>query len=133
MALSAATSAGAQAMSTDSLTAAIPSIEAARVAAPATSRAQPPESNAAARGVDRLPIVFYSALAGAAGIAAVLHVDPDSGGYDDGWTTATDFPDKAVHALAAWAITTVGVDLGARPRHAALARLRADQCRPLSQ
>lgn len=51
----------------------------------------------------------------------MLHVDPDSGGYDDGWTTATDFPDKAVHALAAWAITTVGVDLGARPRHAALA------------
>jgi hypothetical protein len=65
--------------------------------------------------------VFYAALAGAAGVTAVLHVDPDSGGYRDGWTTATDFPDKAVHALAAWAITTVGVDLGARPRHAALA------------
>jgi hypothetical protein len=26
-----------------------------------------------------------------------------------------------VHALAAWAITSVGVDLGARPRYAALA------------
>ena len=39
----------------------------------------------------------------------------------DGWTTATDFPDKAVHALAAWAITGVGIDLGARPRYAAIA------------
>lgn len=77
----------------------------------------------AARGVrrDRLPVVFYGALATAAVTVAVLHVDPDSGGYRDGWTTATDFPDKAVHALAAWAITNVGVDLGARPRYAALA------------
>ena len=31
----------------------------------------------------------------------------------DGWTTATDFPDKAAHALAAWAITGVGINLGA--------------------
>jgi len=73
-----------------------------------------------ARG-DRLPMVFYGALATAAVTVAVLHVDPDSGGYRDGWTTATDFPDKAVHALAAWAITNVGIDLGARPRYAALA------------
>ncbi len=121
LSLLAAAPAGAQGTVSDSLRAAIPSIEAARVAAPASSGLEPSETNASARGVGRLPIVFYSALAGAAGIAAVLHVDPDSGGYDDGWTTATDFPDKAVHALAAWAITTVGVDLGARPRHAALA------------
>ena len=52
---------------------------------------------------------------------AVFHLDPDPGGYPDGWTTATDFPDKAVHALAAWAITGVGIDLGARPRYAAIA------------
>jgi hypothetical protein len=75
----------------------------------------------AARRHDRLPVIFYGALGGAAAAAAVLRVDPDSGGYRDGWTTATDFPDKAVHALAAWALTNVGVDLGARPRHAALA------------
>ena len=70
---------------------------------------------------DKLPVVFYSVLGAAAVTAAVLHVDPDSGGYHDGWNTATDFPDKAVHALAAWTITSVGVDLGARPRYAALA------------
>jgi hypothetical protein len=69
---------------------------------------------------DRLPIVFYGALGAAATTAFVLRVDPDSGGYHDGWTTATDFPDKAIHALAAWAITTVGIDFGARPRYAAL-------------
>lgn len=121
LSLFAAAAASAQGTASDSLRAAIPSIEAARVAAPPSLRSEPGESSSITRGSNRLQIVFYSALAGAAGIAAVLHVDPDSGGYDDGWTTATDFPDKAVHALAAWAITTVGVDLGARPRHAALA------------
>src|SRR5215207_1556648 len=70
---------------------------------------------------DKLPLVFYGVLGSAAVTAAVFHVDPDSGGYRDGWTTATDFPDKAVHALAAWAITGIGVDLGVRPRYAALA------------
>ena len=90
---------------------AIPSIESARVAA-LTPRA---------KGRSKLPIAFYGALTAGAVTAAVLHVDPDTGGYHDGWTTATDFPDKAVHALAAWAITNVGVDLGAKPRYAALA------------
>jgi len=70
---------------------------------------------------EKLPLVFYGALTAGAVTAAVLHVDPDTGGYHDSWTTATDFPDKAVHALAAWAITNVGVDLGAKPRYAALA------------
>ena len=70
---------------------------------------------------DRLPLVFYGALGGAAVGAAVFHVDPDTGGYRDGWTTATDFPDKAVHALAAWALTSIGVDLGVRPRYSATA------------
>lgn len=70
---------------------------------------------------DRLPLVFYGALGGAAVAAAALHVDPDTGGYRDGWTTATDFPDKAIHALAAWAITSVGVDLGVQPKYSAAA------------
>jgi hypothetical protein len=88
-----------------------PTVTSARAAAP---RARGDRHN-------KLPLVFYGALGGAAIVTAVLHVDPDSGGYRDGWTTATDFPDKAVHALAAWAITGVGVDLGVRPRYAALA------------
>src|SRR5687768_18265656 len=103
LSLFAAAPASAQGTVSDSLRAAIPSIEAARVAASPSPGSEPGESNSVARRSDHLQIVFYSALAGAAGIAAVLHVDPDSGGYDDGWTTATDFPDKAVHALAAWA------------------------------
>ena len=70
---------------------------------------------------DRLPLVFYGALGGAAVAVAAFHVDPDTGGYRDGWTTATDFPDKAVHALAAWAITNVGVDLGVQPKYSAAA------------
>ena len=98
-------------MSGDTIVAVIPTAEAARVAV-----AVP-----ASKTRNRLPIVFYGALGVGATTALALHVDPDSGGYRDGWTTATDFPDKAVHALAAWAITTVGVDLGARPRYAALA------------
>lgn len=89
----------------------IPSAQAARVAASTVVRKQP----------DRTPLVFYGVLGAAAVASAVLHVDPDSGGYRDGWNTATDFPDKAVHALAAWAITSVGVDVGVRPRYSALA------------
>lgn len=88
-----------------------PSAEAARVAA-APSKA---------KKHDRLPLIFYGALGAAAAGAAVFHVDPDTGGYRDGWTTDTDFPDKAVHALAAWAITSVGVDLGVRPKYSAAA------------
>ena len=94
----------------DTVSAGIPTAEAARSAL----------STAAAKRNDRLPLIFYGVLGAAATTTMVLHVDPDSGGYHDGWTTATDFPDKAVHALAAWAITTAGVDLGARPRYAAL-------------
>ena len=109
-----------QAPASDSARAAIPSIDAARAGVSLASAA-PPASDTAHNRRSRLPVIYYGALAGAAGVTAVLRVDPDSGGYRDGWTTATDFPDKAVHALAAWAITTVGVDLGARPRHAAIA------------
>jgi hypothetical protein len=91
------------------------------VAIPTTAAARVGVSAPRSKTRDRLPIVFYGVLGTAATTAIVLHVDPDSGGYHDSWSTATDFPDKAVHALAAWAITTVGVDLGARPRYAALA------------
>lgn len=76
---------------------------------------------ARAKGRDRTPLLFYGALGGAAVSVAVFRVDPDTGGYHDGWTTATDFPDKAVHALAAWALTSVGVDMGVRPRYSATA------------
>lgn len=89
-----------------------PMAQAARVAAVAPARVE---------RRDRTPLVFYGILGTAAVMTRVLHVDPDSGGYRDGWNTATDFPDKAVHALAAWAITNVGVDLGVRPRYSALA------------
>ena len=101
---------------------AAPESDSTRVAAiPSALAAQAAVSAARVERRDKLPLVFYSVLGAAAVTAAVLHVDPDSGGYQDGWNTATDFPDKAVHALAAWAITSVGVDLGARPRYAALA------------
>lgn len=88
-----------------------------------------PSADAARAGItparaqkrDRLPLVFYGALGGAAVAVAAFHVDPDTGGYRDGWTTATNFPDKAVHALAAWAITSVGVDLGVQPKYSAAA------------
>ena len=99
------------AVAPDTASLSIPSVESARAATTTTH----------VKRRDKLPLVFYGVLAAGAATAAVLHVDPDTGGYHDGWTTATDFPDKAVHALAAWAITNVGVDLGAKPRYAALA------------
>lgn len=125
------------------------SVAASRVAAgqqmapPADSTAQPaiPSTDAArtaativrAKPRSKAPLFFYGALGAAAATAAVLHIDPDSGGYHDGWNTATDFPDKAVHALAAWAITSIGVDLGARPKYAALAVCAAGTAFEFSQ
>lgn len=106
-------------ITSDSVRASIPTRDAARAGAPSQATTDARDLTRPER--DRLPWLFYGTLAGAATAAAVLHVDPDSGGYRDGWTTATDFPDKAVHALAAWALTTIGVDLGARPRNAAIA------------
>jgi hypothetical protein len=99
------------AVADSSISTGIPTLQASKVAAVAATK----------QHRDRTPFVFYGVLGAAAAMSAVLHVDPDSGGYDDGWSTATDFPDKAVHALAAWAITSVGVDLGVRPRYSALA------------
>ena len=88
---------------------------------PTTGAARAGVAPARVQKADRLPLVFYGALGGAAVAVAAFHVDPDTGGYRDGWTTATDFPDKAVHALAAWAITNVGVDLGVQPKYSAAA------------
>ena len=70
---------------------------------------------------DRLPVLFYGILGAGAVASRLFHVDPDTGGYRDGWTTSTTFPDKAVHGLAAWAITSAGVDLGVRPAYSATA------------
>ena len=61
---------------------------------------------------------FYGALESAA--VAALHIDLDTGGYRDGGHR-NGFPDKAVHALAAWSITNVGVDLGVQPKYSAAA------------
>jgi hypothetical protein len=55
--------------------------------------------------------LFYGGVG--AGLVAVraFHLDSDPGGYHDGFRTESTFPDKAVHLLAAWAITTLGTDL----------------------
>jgi hypothetical protein len=86
---------------------------------PATALSKAGISRPTARKHDKLPFVFYGVLGAGAVTAAALRVDPDTGGYRDGWRTETDFPDKAVHALAAWALTNVGVDLGVRPSYSA--------------
>lgn len=65
------------------------------------------------------PLLYYGALAAGVGGVFEFRVDPDPGGYRDGWRTEAMFPDKGVHALAAFALTSVGVDLGARPFTAA--------------
>jgi hypothetical protein len=103
---------GAQQASAPPDSAAIPTVAAAQAG---VSGAAKPKSR------DWLPVVFYGTVGAAAATSLVLHIDADPGGYHDGWSTETDFPDKAVHALAAWALTNVGIDLGARPRHSALA------------
>jgi hypothetical protein len=63
----------------------------------------------------RTSYLFYGALLTGAALSFNYQVDPDEGGYEDKWNTLANFPDKGVHALAAFALTGVGVDLGARP------------------
>ncbi len=77
--------------------------------------------------------LFYGALIAGAALSFQISVDPDEGGYKDGWSTAAAFPDKAVHALAGWALTGVGVDLGARPWVAAASVCAAGAAFELSQ
>lgn len=68
--------------------------------------------NATATRSSRL---FYGVLFAGAALSFQYSVDPDAGGYEDKWNTMAAFPDKGVHALASFALTTVGVDLGAKP------------------
>jgi len=77
--------------------------------------------------------IFYGALLAGAALSFQYSVDPDEGGYEDGWSTAAAFPDKAVHALAGWALTGVGIDLGARPWVAAASVCAAGAAFELSQ
>lgn len=64
-----------------------------------------------ARRASKLPLLFYGGLT--AGVVAVraFHLDSDPGGYHDGIRTKSLFPDKAVHMLAAWVVTSFGSDL----------------------
>ena len=74
------------------------------------------------RTVQRGPrMMFYGGLV--AGLAANyrMKLDQDPGGYTDRWTTSSMFPDKGVHGLAAFTLTTLGVDLGVKPWKSAMA------------
>ena len=77
--------------------------------------------------------LFYGALLTGAALSFNYRVDPDEGGYEDKWNTLANFPDKGVHALAAFALTGVGVDLGARPWVAAASVCAAGAAFELSQ
>jgi hypothetical protein len=68
----------------------------------------------------RGPLIFVGAVGAALVANSVVHLDNDPGGYRDSWNSEASFPDKAVHGLAAFAITSVGVDLKVRPVYAAL-------------
>jgi hypothetical protein len=67
-----------------------------------------------------LPYVFFGAMAAGLAVNSFVHVDRDPGGYHDTWNTETQMPDKIVHGLAAFALTSVGVDLKVRPLISAL-------------
>ena len=60
-------------------------------------------------------IIFFTGVTGALAANYRMKIDKDPGGYTDAWTTSSMFPDKGVHGLAAFALTSVGVDLGVRP------------------
>ena len=84
--------------------------------ATAAARVDSADATAKKRAVSRRTThLFYGALLAGAALSFNYQVDPDEGGYQDKWNTLAAFPDKGVHALAAFALTGVGVDLGARP------------------
>ena len=62
-----------------------------------------------------MPYVFFGAMAAGLAVNSVVHLDRDPGGYRDTWNSEASFPDKVVHGLAAFALTSVGVDLKVRP------------------
>lgn len=67
-----------------------------------------------------LPYVFFGAMAAGLVVNSFVHVDKDPGGYHDTWNTESPMPDKIVHGLAAFALTSVGVDLKVRPMISAM-------------
>lgn len=73
----------------------------------------------------RLPYLFFGALAGGLVANSFAHIDYDPGGYRDEWNTKATFPDKVVHGLAAFALTSVGVDMKVSPVVSALATCAA--------
>ena len=83
-----------------------------------TTSARPAESLRTPSHV--LPYVFFGAVAAGLAVNSFVHVDRDPGGYRDTWNTESSFPDKVVHGLSAFALTSVGVDLRVRPFVAAL-------------
>jgi hypothetical protein len=81
---------------------------------------QAARTQAQARRGSRLPMVFFGAMTAGLVANSFVHADRDPGGYEDSWNTETPFNDKVVHGLAAFALTSVGVDLKVRPVFAAL-------------
>lgn len=65
--------------------------------------------------------LFYVGMAAGTAFIFADPIDHDPGGYKDGLRTDAMFPDKAVHALSAWFLTDLGIEMGARPWHAATA------------
>ncbi len=98
---------------------------ATRAAADSTPRDSASAAGAPARlalpRASRSPKVFYALMAGGVVAVRTLHLDSDPGGYRDGFRTYTDFPDKGVHALAAWALTNAGTDMRLSPWRSAAA------------
>jgi hypothetical protein len=76
-------------------------------------------------GSKRMPLLFFGALAGGLVANSMVHLDHDPGGYRDEWNTKATFPDKVVHGLASFALTSVGVDMKVRPIVSALATCAA--------
>lgn len=76
------------------------------------------------------PAAFLYALLLALGVVAayVLKLDRDGGGYADGWRTQASFPDKAVHALSAFALTCAAIVTGVPPWLGAALTLVAGIC-----
>lgn len=60
-------------------------------------------------------VVYALLLALGVVVAAVLKLDRDAGGYRDTWGTQASFPDKAVHAVAAFALTCAAAVVGVQP------------------
>lgn len=87
----------------------------AAAATPEDTASESRTSSVIKRSSHVLPYVFFGAMAAGLAVNSVVHLDRDPGGYRDTWNTEASFPDKVVHGLAAFALTSVGVDLRVRP------------------